>query len=444
MYKAILIGNDDLVNTLHSLNLYAYVGVETQIAKEEEWAAQLFMKNSTPEMVIFGLSEDNASWVLPLFDKVKNKHKTQKIFYNLDGSDTVNSLIPLEQVYIENKFDIKAIVRSTAKLLKVTAREMNEKDVGEYFPIPVALLEWSQKAEWDLYSYENEMHMLLIKQGEELKSTFDKLRNDGIAQIYVPSSERLRCINSISTKAVLHVSGATQAEEMKVTEVSFNSLVSNFTDNKEANEEIVNVAKKCVENIKDTISKSGDLKSLLEFMLNNKSGYLFGHSVMTSYVANHILKQLTWSNIDQEQKMEMACFFHDMFLVPIYHKYPDIYDEEGLLYNDKLDEKDRELVAIHAKVAALKVAALPHMPMGIDQIIMQHHGFKNGEGINIGPSDEISPLSKVLQVAEGFVSRYMEVNRYGQKFDKKRQIEFLREQYHKKSYQPFIDALDSL
>ena len=84
MLKAVIIGSDDLVNTLHALNLSAYVGLETFVAKEKPWAEQLIQKHKDCNLIVIGLTTTNAAWTLGIFDKFKNKPKTQVIFYNQD------------------------------------------------------------------------------------------------------------------------------------------------------------------------------------------------------------------------------------------------------------------------------------------------------------------------------------------------------------------------
>ena len=54
----------------------------------------------------------------------------------------------------------------------------------------------------------------------------------------------------------------------------------------------------------------------------------------------------------------------------------------------------------HASLAGQVVSNFPRCPMGADMIITQHHGMANGRGFAINFKDDISPLSKIMIIAE--------------------------------------------
>jgi HD-GYP domain-containing protein (c-di-GMP phosphodiesterase class II) len=433
LQKVIIFGSDELINSLHALNLNAYVGLKCHITQKAEDIKNLIKRDPQIKAIVMGLDEEYLELASELSDKFNGKDKFL-ICYNQDSSKQFKAKSPAGSLFIDNKLDLRSLVRTLGKVLGVTAQMMVKKEVGDYFPLPVKLIEKSKEVKWPIFAYQDDEYRPISK---------DDIHKENLSTVYVESQNRLRCINFISSHAALFIQkDSPLLDRVHATEMSFENIVSQFSEDPLQGEEIYEIAKSCITTMKDVASQNKDLKNIVDYLLQNKTGYLYTHSVLTSFVAKAILKQQTWSNKDQEMKMEMACFFHDMFLVPIYHKYPEVHDEEGLLYNEKLDDQDRTLVATHARLAAEKVSRIKEIPIGVDQIIRQHHGFKSGEGINIAPSTEISPLAKVFQVAEGFVSRFMEVIRYGQKFDKKRQIEFLKEQYNKKSYLPFIECLE--
>lgn len=62
----------------------------------------------------------------------------------------------------------------------------------------------------------------------------------------------------------------------------------------EDRQEMAEIATASAKVMSDVVKDNAQLKGLLAAMLNNKSGYIFTHSMITSYVANHIIKNVTW------------------------------------------------------------------------------------------------------------------------------------------------------
>lgn len=440
MKKAVIIGPDKTVNTLYQLNLNVYIGLDVEVALDKESSLSLLKKNiERGQLIIIGLCLENLKWAFDLYEEYKNKKSTYILFYNLKGDPKIKNNISLDMLYVDNKYDLRSIIRTCARLLKITAQDMVNLDVGKFFPIPVELVSWTKVAQWDLFVLEGANYLIRYKKGE----TIDCDIKDH-SYLYVPSIERLNCINHISANLILHIQNATPSQRVKAAEISYETILSQFTKNPKDFEKITAIVKVCVEAIDSLMKESSDLERLLKFLTDNKSSFLFTHTVLISYISKHILSNLNWGNETQIEKLALASYFHDIYLVPIYQKYPDLVQEEDLLFNDKLNDDDKELVVMHAKIAGEKISQLPHLPIGVDSIIVQHHGNKFGEGINIGPSDEISPLAKVMQISESFASAFLECIRQKKEFKRDEYVTLMYQQFNKRSYKSIIEPLKSI
>src|SRR5690606_13376992 len=112
-----------------------------------------------------------------------------------------------------------------------------------------------------------------------------------------------------------------------------------------------------------------------DLMINNKSGYLFKHTQILTYVCLHIIKNIDWGSPEQEEKICFISLFHDIVLEN--DEMAQIHSTQELR-SAKLNTQERMLVERHAQMSAELVAKFPHSPMGADQIIRQHHGMLNG------------------------------------------------------------------
>ena len=121
-----------------------------------------------------------------------------------------------------------------------------------------------------------------------------------------------------------------------------------------------------------------------------------------------MIKSESWYSNQVHEKVCVLLFFHDVVLLPLYHRYKDLpEDEELLLSSTLISEKEKQLVLFHPKLIAQMLESIPGIPLGLDQLIMQHHGTLNG---TIGKDtyvDEVSMLAKVVVISEAFVTELL-------------------------------------
>ncbi|MCR9206311.1 MAG: hypothetical protein NXH75_17145, partial [Halobacteriovoraceae bacterium] len=99
----------------------------------------------------------------------------------------------------------------------------------------------------------------------------------------------------------------------------------------------------------------------------------------------------------------------------------------------------------HARLASEMVKTFPRCPMGADAIILQHHGTTNGMGFTLDYKDDISPLAKVLIIAEAFVEELIkEKNKGAIPPNIDMIIEVLRSRFTKHTYKKIINCLDTI
>jgi hypothetical protein len=108
-------------------------------------------------------------------------------------------------------------------------------------------------------------------------------------------------------------------------------------------------------------------------------------------------------------------------------------------------KKDKEVVIDHAKLAGQLVKSFPRCPMGADMIITQHHGMTSGQGFAVNFKDDISPLSKIIIIAEdvatGMIHQLKDEKQDKKNIVNKEQIcQRLYERYKNHTYKKIIDA----
>ena len=98
----------------------------------------------------------------------------------------------------------------------------------------------------------------------------------------------------------------------------------------------------------------------------------------------------------------------------------------------------------HARLAAELVVSYKRCPMGADILIKHHHGMKKGSGFATKYPEDLSPLSKVLLVAEAFVEHFIESGDKKQRPEMKMIIPKMIEEFGTPSYIKIIQTLVNL
>ncbi|MCP4914040.1 MAG: hypothetical protein GY909_13090 [Oligoflexia bacterium] len=447
MAQALLISDHEILNDIYALNLKVYVDTTITIKSNPEEALQLLELNPSFDIVI-SLSKiqdkDVASLVLQKLKEIDSESPLVVIGEKSSVSNTQ------DVVTLPANFNIQNFVQTVAKILGITAKDMMSKQVPDYYPIPIKMFNNFIKTPCDVFykvskSAVNSEFIKILEPGDVVAGKVKPYLEKGVKTLYIPSDFRLKFVNSASLSVLdqLDNKDLTPEEKIDITEQGFEVVAQTLSLEGKVSEAVVDISKKCIENVNMAAKGVPKLKSLLASMVANKTGFLYMHSIMATYVSNHIIKEISWGAAEHADKVSFVLFFHDLFLTPIFAKYPHFRSEEELVFSDELNEKEKEVVVNHARLAAEAVKSFPKCPMGADAIILQHHGMTSGVGFAIEFKDDVSPLAKVIIISEAFVSQIISAKEKGT-FDKAAIITELREKFTRHTYKKIIDCLETI
>lgn len=454
MSQAILISDNEVINSLYEVNLRAYVATNVTIKRSLDDAMKLLEHAPNTDVVICFRelnSEDNAIERFQEFLNI-NELTIPVIVLGEPNTPINNSII------IKNKYDIKALLQSMAKILQITAKQMADLQVPKYFPIPIKLLSELKRSHCDIFfrrqkdDFEFE-YFVIVEKDEPIEENLGKYTKDGVEHLYIDADERLMFINKTSSLVIgeLERDDLTDSERVEVTQQGMGMVAQDFFESEEISETVASISRACIESIQMTIKEVPKFKNLLQMLVENEAEYCYKHSVITTFIASSIIDNISWGSEEQKSKVSFAIFFHDIFLVPIYRKYPDAISEEDLLFRAEVSDEDKNTVLAHAKLAGEMVSTFPRLPMGADTIIIQHHGMTNGQGFAVNFKDDISPLAKIIIVAEEITTNVLmnlEEKEDGTKakisFNKAVLVEALNEKFRANSYRKIVDAFQEI
>lgn len=454
MTKTLVVSDNEILNQLYSINLEVYLNTKVTLV-ETPIKGMHQIKQSQ--------KESGGPFDLIIAMNMINGQDTAVSLYEFIGENNLN--IPMIIVgniekelpgltVISMSYNLQSLLRSAAAVLKVTAKSMANLDVPEYYSLETDFLLRLNEAPCPIYiqlkKIGDETNFTLIaKKGGELRSILKKFRDEGITTMFVNRQDRLLVINQVSALICDFIMNATRqgiAERSKALQTGFEFAASEFCLSPEVATEVVAIAVACGKAMEDMAKETAGLKTLLQLLMSNKGGYIYTHSVLASFIASHIVKNVSWGGSAQLEKINFVLFFHDIMLAPIYAKHPALKFEEDLLFSEDLSEKEKETVLNHARLAAELVINYRRAPLGADLLIKQHHGMTNGIGFAIEFKDDVSPLSKIVLISEAFVEEYMK----GKDLDENYQVNLkqviaqLKERFSKNTYKKIIDTLETL
>lgn len=443
MHRVLLISDNDLLRALYVANLRVYVNSEAVTCIHHNEAFDLLDGEQTFDVVICQniIGSDNAGMLI-YQHLLENDINSEIIILGREED------VPEEVLVIGDPMNVQSLLRSCAQKLGVSAKDMAKLDVPNMYPFSIRMFYSLETAPCEIYVKNGDDFNLIFSEGQKIWPDIRKYLDQDINNLYVSAQSRVLLINSATSKILKELQTRRDGDEtidrLDIVEQGIEVVAQSFFDNAVPTKEVVALSNECMKTMQEVVGEVPDLKSLIVLLTQNKSGFLYAHSIIAAFVSEFIISNISWGGEAHKEKLKFVLFFHDLFLGKIYTKYPDLTYEDQLVLDKRLTDEEKELVLAHASMAAEAIAKFPKAPMGVDAIIRQHHGTTNGLGFAITYKDDISPLAKVLIIAEAFTEYILRaLKEEGKKADKKQVIVELKEKFPKHTYVKIINCLET-
>lgn len=448
MSRTLVVCDNEFLSVLYVMNLEVYLATSVELVTTAEAAIAVHKMKKNFDLII-SLDTINKKNAFEEINSYRGSYgvKTPLIKVGADADLDIDA----KTFAVSSRYNIQSLLKKSASILNVTAKQMAEMQMGDYYPISMTPIEGLTKAPCNLYYEVSSQKKMLARKDDEIEAGLKNIKSLGVDQVYVKSSDRLVIVNNVSirliekiTEALKNSSGETTEKKVEVLNDGYEFSMANLFSSEEVKQEMAQIASASSKVMTEVVKENVQLKALISTLMNNKSGYVFVHSMITSYVANHIIKNVTWGGDGQSDKINFVLFFHDIYLAPLYLKHPSLKFEKSLLDSPLLTDKEKDIVLNHARLAAELVVTYKRCPMGADILIKHHHGMKKGSGFANKYPEDLSPLSKVLLVAEAFVEQFVAITDQKQKPEMKLIIPKLIEEFQTPSYIKIVQTLVNL
>jgi HD-GYP domain-containing protein (c-di-GMP phosphodiesterase class II) len=436
----LLVENNPKIESFYVLNLAVWLGLETLTKKKAAFALKHLEQNAANvNLIIVRAQIDQEETAKLLIDYVEKHQLNIPIVVIGPGAG-----VPGSFAHVPNSLQLKILVQSAAKALGITAKEMTNKIVPDYFPIPITYFKVLRRSVCSVYSQdiddEQKYNCRIEKLCEFQQAFINQLIAEGVDYLYINKMDRLDFVNNVTSELMTELTADDLSEDEAISAADKGvELLSKKLLTIGLTEETISMARTSMEIMRKNTRSSPKLAKLIDRLLSNKTSYLFRHTQILTYVALHIVRNIDWGTPEQEEKISFITFFHDIVLEKDEQAQIKSANE---LKTAKLTSQEKALVERHAQMAAEFVQKFPHAPMGSDQIIRQHHGTLNGMGFSEHYGSNVSPISVVFIVAEEFTRIILK--RENGHFDRKDMIRELKEEFPTTRFQKVIGLLESL
>ncbi|EQC52618.1 HD domain-containing phosphohydrolase [Bacteriovorax sp. DB6_IX] len=450
MSNILIISDNEVLNSLYTVNLKIYTGASVSTCTSLEDAIEYIENPDNKIDVVYSLcmieNEDTA--LLAYHHLIENGREVPIIVIGNQSE------APDEVSVVGNPYDIRGIVQQAASNLGITAKDMAEAETPDYYPMPIRMYFSLETAPCDTYYRVREKdgklryHKIFLANEGIWPKVKDYL-DEGVSTLYVPAAMRFSFAKFVTGQLIDKLNNVIEdpksktGEKLDVVEQGIETVAEQIFEG-EMTKEVIELSNKCMETMEEVIDDVPDLKKLLKELTANKSGFLYSHSIIAGFVATHILDNIEWGGDSHKEKLKFVLFFHDMYLTSVYKNHPELMYEDKLIFDGNLTEEEKEIVVSHAAEAAEAIKRYPKCPLGVDSIIRQHHGTSNGLGFATTYKDDISPLAKVLIISEAFTEEMYKTLQNGQKVEIPVIIEGLTEKFPKHTYVKISKTLETL
>jgi HD-GYP domain-containing protein (c-di-GMP phosphodiesterase class II) len=268
------------------------------------------------------------------------------------------------------------------------------------------------------------------------KEELEKYVNSGLKEFYVTANEHTKFIETLSielTKSLMS-SKKSELDRFNLHSCAYETAILKIKSS-EVDLLAMTLVEEAIKSIFNTIEKddSNEFKNFFEEFNSLNHSYSFCHFYFICLLAKKISTYMDWNSDQSRFTFIYLAFFHDISLTNL-----ELAKTHNTLQD--LSASDLEIYLQHANQSALIVEQFKKAPIGISQIVREHHGSKDGLSIESEPSYAISHMAMMFIVLEDYTKSLLElVPRTPE--NSKKILEIMKVTYMHNNYKTTLEVL---
>lgn len=292
----------------------------------------------------------------------------------------------------------------------------------------------------------------LLKNEKFTPEDIEKFKKFNLEFLYTPRDQYPEFL-SFAVKLAFASNKKMNKPSMKNLDFSYH-LAANSLSLMGITEENVQLVKQNLNIMEQSLDKDNALAEYFKLMNSNQLSYSYAHSYLISLFMTKVAQAFTWDSKAIKERIIYIAFFHDISLPEDHlarvHSHEELYREHSVEYEFQAKSKIRDTILLpseiekinhHAINSSLILDQFPQVPIGVSQVVKEHHGAKNGIGFNDSMSISLQPLSMLFIVVEEFVSKFLDIEKPTAN-DIQLMINELKQKYSKGNYKKSVEAIE--
>jgi HD superfamily phosphohydrolase YqeK len=377
------------------MNMAVYLGARVVKVGSLEELASLLREPDKVNLIVCRLSFKGDILPPKLVALLQSNKAEVPVIVLGNGEDDIQSP---DIHYLEEGGEVKPLLQTAAKILGITAKQMAQKKMDEFYEIPGSYLGLLFSTPCPVYVRKGGDYSLAL---DEAKGALKDARALASRHkfLFIPSRKRLKFANAFTEqvlKAADELKSGNLSAEQKVPMLAASlDIVSLQFRASGMDEEIVNLAQSSIKAIEQMAETTTSVGNLVKNILESQGGYRYAHCQLITFLGFHIIKMMSWWGDEQRTVFSQAAFYHDICLTS---------DEEARIHNPEQlaqiqDPEQAELIATHSQLAARELQSGPEISSEVVRLVLQHHGTKTGRGFSAEIST-LDHLAKTFLIAE--------------------------------------------
>ena len=436
-HNVMILDNHPKISRLYAVGLETYTGCGVTFLNDVQ-EGEDYIQNFCPSIAIVrGMIEqrDVASICYNIINN--NASETKLIILGKSGLSSHHAAI------LDGSPDVSTVIKTVAKLLDIKAKDMVNQDVGDFYPFKLENLFPRLELTCDIFtpSNGNTSPTLFLTKGSVISSEIITiLEHQNHTRFFVRAEERLKFVNTM----MVHLSDFLADDELNLNDSIMLAnkayqVVRESARKMEISPEVILMAESNINTMISIVKQIPRLSELMEIATESSDEH-FTQSLMINYVVNHILSRLEWGTQEQKVKLTFVSFFHNITLP----SHLIFYNNEKDLIEANIPPQSQQRVMKHALQAAKIVSKFKsRIPLGVDTIIKQHHGSRDGTSFSKYPLS-ISPLAIVFMIADDLVSTQLVALKQGKEMSTANLRSPIRDRYKGQVYDKILETLQDL
>lgn len=369
-------------------------------AENGQKALEIIKEKGKPQIIISDLNMPNGDGFFLYQSLKENDINVPFVICSTEPGSALKKRFPDIYGFIEKPKIIQPVLDIVESLVS------HSEVPPQYVPIRISLLlRWGSGGA-DLYMKLSDSKYVKIINADEafIPSDADRFFAKGIQHLYVTkeSSDVLVDFFQKNLSMVLE-SEAIPASEIAVLSLESLESVERIAKFLGWTPGVLQAAKKAVTLAVKVVSTQPNITKLIKQKLRDPSSQFSSHITLQSLLSCGFCHQLGWTSESAQMKLGLAALMHDITVDE--DAYNDIH-----LWNEAAVDSQQKTTEVtkyrnHPTDAANLLLQIPNLPADVDQIILQHHEMKDGNGFPRGLiSSRISPMASLFIIVEDLIN----------------------------------------